>query len=445
MNSIQFSPDLTQSLIDLSEAAGAFSEAFGLHSGAFLDHVYPPGVSRNAILEASVLDPEIGRPDTAIQFNPESMLIAVPYPLLYPEIRQKLLNRIDAALYLSDIPVLDEYLRAIREYFIDPSSENYFEMNAMWMKTVDLPVIMPIVCDETYCDTRCGMKGTIDSGVFKVDIEMSRKLQLPLTSWSTFLQRLPATPSASPIGFMSARVYRTLSLDGALPLMKLRAWNLPNPHEVRHRSGTHQIIIMENSRRAFDEDLKSAIRSLFGSLTQRHTDDMLFDGLLWTLAAHELGHNYACFQNARKLNDLHDTFEEMKANILPLLWVCFCLESGILSIDDCISSIAVYLALDLQDCILAREMLSRRCYCLATALQMNFMLEHGAVRLEDGVIQIDMSEIWNSNFKLLEKCLRIMAEGDRTEAKVFIRNFGNLSPLSRTLDRMCECACPVGT
>ncbi len=423
-------------LIEISSAIGDLSRAIGTHPDEFLNRVYPPFLSRDELLAQCHACPELGRPDTAVSVSPDGSLEAIPYPDLFPELRANILIRISRALPHSTHPPMTDYLLGVARYFETPAFSNYLDMSALWMSTIDLPVIMPVVSDETYCDSRCGLKGTVDSAVFIADSQLTETLSLPSRSWASFLKRLPIAVDALPVAGMSSRVYRTAALDGALPNMKLRAWNLPNPHDVRRIKGTHQIIIYENTRSAFESDLKPALRRIFNSLTVRHTDDMLFDGLIRTLSAHELGHNYACFANARSLNDRHDTFEEMKANILPLLWVCFCLESGLMALDDAVAAICVYLALDLQDCILARETLSRRCYCLATALQMNYMLEHDAISIDNGDIRIDLNAIWNSNLDLLRICMAIMANGDRDSADRLIHSYGSISPYQKTLDRM---------
>lgn len=429
---------LLRHLVTISQLAGHVCQILGVDSDLFLQTIYPAGLQHEHLLAESRGNPDLIRPDTLIRQQHNGSLHAIPYPLICPETSLELIHAIDSTRALRPPLLLDNYLVSIRRYFSTGSWTDYLSMNRCWMQTIDMPVTMPIVCDETYCDTRFGLKGTLDSAVFEVDLDLTQLVLLPQKTWSVFLNRLPETPGAVVIRGISARVYRTLSLDGALPKMKLRAWNLPNPHDLRNEVGTHQIIIRENTLRAFHEDLRPAIREIFSGRLSNCSDQSLLNGLLWTLSAHELGHNYGCYDAARSLAEFHDTFEEMKANILPLLWACFCLESGVISLNDCTSAIAVYLTLDLQDCILARELISRRCYCLATALQMNFMLDKGAVRIDSEGIRIDISAIWESNLTLLEICLKIMSEGDHDAAESLIRRYGHLSALSQTLDRMTD-------
>ncbi len=94
----------------------------------------------------------------------------------------------------------------------------------------------------------------------------------------------------------------------------------------------------------------------------------------------------------------------------------------------------VYLALDLMDCILARETPSRECYACAARIQFNHLLDTGAMEIRDNVFTIRMGAFDSANRILLEETLHILQSGDPARARTFAEIHGRREPVESLLD-----------
>ncbi len=401
-----------------------------------VSHFYPPGIDRNLIELELMNDPEFRRFDTLIRQRPEGGLFTVPYHIAYAGFYAEIIHLLDKACRQADDESFRKYLESIRSCLRKGTPESYREMMRAWVLAREYPLCFPFVFDETYCDTLLGVKGSFDAALFQVDPDLTRIVQKPLETWADFVraQNFPGKPDHFPCHF--TRVYRTIALGGSLPAMQLRAWNLPNDYQLRANLCAHQIIILETTRKTFDSDLMPMIRRLFRDAeTSDQTRDLYFTGLLRTLTAHELGHNLGCYPQQNALWELEDVFEELKANIFPIQWAVFCLNRGDISREEASAAIRVYLALDLMDCILAKNSDSRKSYCTAAMIQMNYLHNTGCLRIENGRLNLDFQTLYASNATLLSQVLSILETGDYQSGKALIQTFGHMTEFSPLLFR----------
>ncbi len=401
-------------------------------SGSFVDHVYPPGMSRAEFHDAAVKNPDLKRFDTVVEFDSEGKLTAVPYSVKYRDILDDMIGYLQEAATKSQDFQFATYLRAACNCLREGTIQAYKNMMEAWLKSRESPICFIIAYDETYSDTMYGLKGTFDAALFIEDPTWSPALEKPVKTWSRFSQTLSFPGSPRHFQGIFSRVYRTLGLTGAIRDMQLRAWNLPNDYDLRTRTGSHQVIIRENTIQAFYEDLLPMMQRLFGVPGDGITEDMLLRGLFWTLAGHELGHNLACYDQQSGLGEIEDVFEELKANIIPVIWAMRCREWGEITGDDARAAVMIYTALDLQDCILVDVSESRRSYCLAALIQMNYLLEYGAAECVGSRLHFNIGSLETVNRRLLREITEIMSGGDYVRGREFIRQYGSsciLEPL----------------
>jgi len=386
---------------------------------------YPPGMPRDAFLEAAATDPELARPDTVIRRGAHGTFHGEHYTVAYAEPLGRIAEILDAAARQSSDPAFRRYLESASACMHSTSPDAYRTMMRHWLAARHHPVQLVLVWDETYSDTQFGLKGSVDAAVFRVDETLTPVVQWPLDTWPMLLDTLQFPAGAVSYSGFFTRVYTTEALGGALPEMKLRAWNLPDDPQIRLDMGAHQLILKENTLGTLDGELLPMIRDRFHLNTADLTDRNLFlQGLLWTLTAHELGHNAACYDAQSQLLEFNDTFEELKANILPLLWVMN--EHAHSRMDDAEAeaATAVYLALDLMDCVLAETVPGRISYARATRIQMNRLESLGALTMDDGRIHIRLAEMDRANRTLLDEILGIMASGAHAAAERYLDAYG---------------------
>lgn len=381
---------------------------------------YPVDLDRQEFIEAAAVNPDLARSDTVVVRDFDHTLKAIPYVEQYKAQFQAIIRCLNEAAGHIDDDAFREYLQATAHCLQTGSPGDYQQMQRKWLDAREYPVQLVFVWDETYSDTLLGIKGSVDAALFIADQELSQVVQEPVETWERFAETIKLPGDSHGTSGTFTRVYQTLSLGGALPGMKLRAWNLPDDLMIRQSMGTHQLILRENTLETLQNDLIPMISRLFTlSFPSEQTEQTYLDGLLWTLTAHELGHNLGCYTEQVNLLELNDTFEELKANIIPLIWVMDQHARCRISNAQAEAAMAVYLALDLMDCVLARSIPGRRAYARAAWIQMNQLEKLGAISLKDGRIRINLGRMEPANRKLLNDVLLILSQGHRPAAATY--------------------------
>jgi len=392
---------------------------------------YPTNLTREEFLAAAMLNPALSHADTVVIRDPDNQLQAIQYANFFKSQFSNIIHLLNnAADHTNDKPFQD-YLKAAAICYQDPSRGNCQMMTRKWLDARESPLQLVMVWDETYSDTFLGVKGSMDSALFLADETLSDIVQKPVDSWSSFEKTFHFPGNSHNFSGFYTRVYETLSLGGALHGMQLRAWNLPDDLEIRKTMGSHQMILRENTLNTLDNDLIPMIQRLFNLKQPEISHEDFLDGLLWTLTAHELGHNLACYREQKTLLELNDAFEELKANIFPLIWVLDQHSKSNLSSHQAEAAIAVYLSLNLMDCILAKTIPGRRSYAKAAWIQMNRLNEMDAIAINNDRISINLSQMESANRKLLDEILLIMSRGNYSEGNNYINT--NANPMNISL------------
>ena len=168
--------------------------------------------------------------------------------------------------------------------------------------------------------------------------------------------------------------------------------------------------------------------NIFNHPVDGNAETALRDGLFWTLTAHELGHNIGCYTQQFQLREYEDVFEELKANILPILWVLDIHRRGIISREAAEAAVVSYVCLDLMDCVLARTVPSRNCYCTATMIQINYLLKFGGLRASRNGLTLELDFLARPNRQLLDQVLQILSLGNKTAAHDLLNVTGIFHP-----------------
>ncbi|MCD4654835.1 hypothetical protein K8T06_12985 [bacterium] len=389
---------------------------------------YPADLTREEFLAAAALDPSLSQPDTVVTRRSDDTLQAVHYVDAYQSQFNNIIRCLDEAAEFVDDKSFHAYLKSAANCFRNPSPETYQIMMQKWLKAREHPLQLVMVWDETYSDTFLGLKGSMDSAVFVADEMLSLIVQQPVNSCPLFAKTFHFPGNPHNFTDFYTRVYETLSLGGALADMQLRAWNLPDDLVIRQSMGSHQLILRENTFNALENDLLPMIQRIFHLEYNNISHEDFLNGLLWTLTAHELGHNLGCYDEQGKLLELNDTFEELKANIIPLIWVMNQHASYRLTSSQAEAAIAVYLALDLMDCVLAKTVPGRRSYARAAWIQMNRLQEMDAIEMKNNRISINLANMETANRKLLDDIMLIMSCGDYSAAAKYAETYGDPSP-----------------
>ncbi|MBN1553029.1 hypothetical protein JW979_16255 [bacterium] len=411
---------------DIAEEQGILSD----NSPPF----YPPDITPDELKNAALYDRRILRFDTYLRRDSHGQLIPVPFTQKHRHHCHQLRDIFDNAKLHVAHPEFSEYLNTLTTWLDQGSETAYFAMQQQWLKTVNLPFLFPLVLDETYADTVFGLKGSMDAAVFIEDRKMTSICQKYLDYWYMFVTsiNLPGNPLMIKPSY--PKVYRAHATSAGLLNLELKAWNLPNNFALRQSSGSYQILIQETIQKSFYKDILPLLHSLFEMNSENLAQDSLLTVFHQMLLYHELAHNIGCYEMQRNLMIWDNVFEELKANILPLQFILHARDMKWMESELAEAAIMSYLALDLMDCLLARSVKSRVSYDYATKIQFSYLIDKGALKIEDSRILIDYQRFGLSNAVLLSDCLEILSIGDPEQAKRYTDRYLYRKELEYVID-----------
>lgn len=351
---------------------------------------------------------------------------AVPYALAYaPEMLQSFgLLREAAELVRADDPDLADYLEQRAR---DLLSNDYEAGDAAWVSGRFERLNAQIGAYETYDDHLLGQKAFFGMSILVRAPDESADLQEAIASSSAFAAELPGGPhehvrSESPIGiydviadYGQARGANTASI-------------LPNEAHIARKYG-RTILIRRNV--ITHPALVAASRARFRAVVaEPHRNDLGergdFDRTVW----HEVGHYLGPKRTSdgrdvtEALDNLHNHFEELKADLISLWLIPRLKAAGILTPE---RARAAYASGVLRTLVNSEPRRSSP-YATMQLMQQRFLFDAGVLRLDEGRLHIDYARYPAAVEAMLTAVLGIQRRGDRAEAEAFVERWSGWDP-----------------
>ena len=286
-------------------------------------NLYPPDITREEFDQAAIRNPELKRFDTVVERLNARHLVAVPYNEKYREEYFQIKKLVAEARDLASDEPFRRYLESLVSCLTGGTVESYWQMMTEWVRTKEYAINFPFTYDEPYMDRLVGIKGGFNAGIFLKDEALTATITRLLGTLEDFKRTLvfPAPPKLFPK--LQAAVYRTVKHEGMMAEMELRAWNLPNDLRVRETVGARQTIIKEGQERACLQQAWPIAQEVFPEAVSQISRDKLLAGFFTVAMMHEISHNIARYEKENDLEKYFSVFEELKAYLLPILWIDF--------------------------------------------------------------------------------------------------------------------------
>ena len=165
-------------------------------------------------------------------------------------------------------------------------------------------------------------------------------------------------------------------------------------------------------------------------------EDLSFEWFFTHILAHELSHGIGPHDNVRQsLKELYSALEEAKADVTGLFLLQHMFDKGQLPREEH-KLYSTYLASMFRSLRFGTVEAHGR----GTALQLNYLMDHGAVRLgADGRFSIVWEKIAGVVRDLSHEILTIEAEGNYAAAKVLLDKMGVVRPeVKKVLDGLAD-------
>jgi hypothetical protein len=365
---------------------------------------------------------------------------AVPYSLEYQGELAAAARLLREAAALTEQPTLRRYLELRAAAFLD---NDYYASDVAWME-LDASIEPTIGPYEVYEDEWFNAKAAFEAVITLRDDEATAKLARFGRELQDIEDHLPIDPglrNPSVGTLVPIRVVNVVFTAGdANRGVQTAAFNLPNDERVLREKGSKSVML-KNVQEAKFENVLLPIADV--ALAAADRARVSFDAFFTHILLHELMHGLGPHDIAvagrqttvrQELRETYSAVEEAKADISSLWAVRYLIERGV--IDARIGDSLAYT-------FLASAFRSIRFGVLEAhgcgiAIQLNFLLDAGAVRVEpDGRFAVVPEQFGQAVEALTREIMTLQAAADRAGASSLIETLGVVRPeVQRVLDRL---------
>ncbi|MEJ2085321.1 MAG: peptidase [Acidobacteriota bacterium] len=359
-----------------------------------------------------------------------SELVAVPYSEAYAEWLDPAADLLRRAAERTDNESLRTFLNLRADAF---GSDDYFASDMAWMD-LESPIEITIGPYETYEDKLFGYRAAFE-GFVTVDIPAESAALARFKEMLPFLERnLPIDDhyknldrgTESPIRVVDVVFVGGDSKAGVQTL----AFNLPNDERVREAKGSKKVMLRNVLRAKYEKILTPIAEQV---LAAEDAARISFEAFFNRALHHELSHGLGpgnitidgrATEVRRELKDLYSVMEEAKADVMGVYNIFALVEQGEMP-DDIIDSLGPTFVADL---FRSARFGVTEAHGQGTVSQFNYMLENGALEIDDsGKFRAIPERFPDVISDLLAEMLVLQATGDYEGTERFLETYGHPS------------------
>lgn len=329
---------------------------------------------------------------------------AVPYQEAYREDLQESASHLQEAARLLKRPALSTFLRERAAALL---SSSYGRSDELWVKLRDQPLDVVIGPIEVSEDQLIGIKAAYEAAVLVRDAGGSQDLGQAL-GWAGML--LPD------LGFQGAKTPHTIEVWQAALFagqlnagVKTVALTLPNDETVRDEVGTRKLIFSNVLRAKFQRVLRPMAAAL---LEPARAQDVTESALFLQVLLHEACHGFEAGSDLAPLADAAAPLDELKADVLAMALAERAAQKGWIDANMWRQLRTAYLVGVLR----AVRMGAGSAHARANAIQLDALHAAKALRLEKGVVKVDLDKIMPAVAPLVETVRGIEQRADYAAA-----------------------------
>jgi Peptidase family M49 len=373
---------------------------------------------------------------------------SVPYGVAYKDD----LNRIGALLReaakLTSNTSLRRFLTTRADAFL---SNDYYESDVAWMD-LDAPLDITIGPYETYTDEVFGYKAAFEAYVNIRDDRETAKLGFFGKRLQELEDHLPEDPQYrnAKLGALSpiSVVNQVISTGDGAHDIATAAYNLPNDDRVVQEKGSKRVMLKNVQEAKFRQILVPIGERVLTAPARKY---MNFDWFFTHILAHELMHGLGPHQisvdhratNPRlELKSLYAPIEEAKADVTGLWALQYMLDHAAAMKLNEVVAVGPESERQLYSTYLASMFRILRfgpteAHGRGMALQINFLLDHGALHTSaGGEFEIDYARIKDAFRDLDHALLTVEARGDAAGADQLLKSGAIRPEIQAALDRL---------
>ena len=377
---------------------------------------------------------------TTIRRGPDGKFVLVPYSLEYQGELAHVAALLREAAGLTQQPTLKAYLEKRAAALI---SNDYYDSDVAWME-LDASIEPTVGPYEVYEDEWFNYKAAFESFIALRDAAETQKLARFSGELQEIENNLPIDPKyRNPkLGALAPiRVVNTVfsSGDGNRGV-QTAAYNLPNDERVTAEKGSKRVMLKNSQEAKFKLVLQPISKVALSVADQAN---VAFDAFFTHILMHELMHGlgpHSITVNGRattvrqEMKELSSVVEEAKADVSGLFALQFLVDEGKLDKAYQQTMYTTYLASMFRSIRFGLSEAHGR----GVALQLNYFLDHGGVRVaQDGTFTVDAEKIRQNVIDLTRDIMTMQANADYAAAKQMVETLAvNRPPVQAVLDKL---------
>ncbi|HQX46825.1 MAG TPA: hypothetical protein PLC64_14535 [Steroidobacteraceae bacterium] len=377
---------------------------------------------------------------TTIRRTPEGKLTTVPYSMEYQGQLGELARLLREAAAATKQPTLKSFLEKRAAAFF---SNDYYASDIAWME-LDATIEPTIGPYEVYEDEWFNYKAAFEAFITVTDAGETAQL-------ARFGKELQGLEDHLPID----RKYRRAKLGGLAPIrvvnvvvsagdgnhgIQTAAFNLPNDERVVAEKGSKRVML-RNFQQAKFEKVLLPIAGI--ALPAEDRALVQFEPFFTHILMHELMHGLGpqtitvdgrATTVRQELKELNGTLEEAKADISGLWALQQLMDKGVIDKRGERGMYVTFLASSFRTLRFGLN----ESHAKGMALQVNYLLDHGAVRIgEDGRFSLDLAKTKKAVTGLTHDIMTLQARGDYAGVKALLDKMVVIRPeVQRVLDQL---------
>lgn len=376
-------------------------------------------LERHPLLAA--LHPEVA---DALAAPPDrDAVYAVPYAIAYADAMVDSADHLRAAARAvrGEDEDLADYLEQRGR---DLLTNDYEAGDAIWVNGRTERLDAQIGAYESYDDLLLGLKTLHSLSILIRDVDGSSELEAAVARLQDFQDALPGAPYGAVRARVPIGIFEVLA-DYGHTRRTHTASILPNEARVVRRHG--RTILIRKNLMTHPVTLASAQARYRAVVAPEHAGDLgprgEYDRTVWHEVGHYLGPTVTTDGRplGEALGTLHNTFEELKADLVSLWLVPRLQDAGVL---DAPRARGVYAAGVLRTLLSGRPSRSNP-YGTMELMQQRFFLEHGSLAWDGdaGRLRVSWARVPEVALAMVTEVLRIQRTGDAAQAERFVERW----------------------
>ena len=391
---------------------------------------YPLNATKAEILKAAHNNPAILSPYTMVERDKEGELIAIPYHTKFKPTLVKIAKLVkEAAKYSKDREFIKR-LNVLADSLLDG---NYLASDIYWLSLKSYKISFVLGPIERYDDKLFFKKCSYQAWVGILN-ERETQSAIKFKNYIVTARRKVLAPSEKvDLNKIQIKVDDTLIFSGLIACFMFTSANLPNDVNLMEQYGSKITIFKPAFEKKFNEERHPIFHTIFETTFQQgYPADVLRQGSLRNTYLHEISHPLLRYRDAEKrLKEYFPVFDEIAASIFGVKACGSLLLTNAISQKELEAIMVMFIALAFSWWISYLKEPNVLHYAQGFAISLNFFLESGAIREQNGFSWPNFTKLYVSISELSDTLERILAIGTYEDAKIFVDKYASLDIYER--------------